>query len=520
MDTALAPLWDRIAAFALDEPGAEWTFTQRLARENRWTEAHAARVVAEYRRFLLLAMAAGHPVTPSDGVDQAWHLHLTYTRSYWDDLCGTVLGRPLHHGPTRGGAAESAKFHDWYARTRESYRRIFGAEPPADIWPPAEDRFGRDLHFERVNTQTHWVVPRPATLLRILAPAARLGGPAALGLMLLAVVVGCGRAAMGPPPAPIPDVAHMAGRDFLRLYTPLAVFAVVLSVLARRRAAADGEWVSDPEFLGPLKASDAAQKLDPYALIFLLRGPTRTAPVTAAIARLVDAGALVVDGATGRLEAAPRPAGRTLHPLEEVAWNAASRYPKRSGAALAPYVAMSSELDALRDSLRAAGYVRSATESRLIRLAALAPIALTLALGAWRMYLGTVRGRPIGYLVLVSVALLFVTAIHCAIPAWRTRRGETLRAALKARHATVATPPESPSDPNFPLAFALIGLAALPDTPTYKALRQHFAPANDGGGGGGCGGGGGGGGGCGGGGCGGGGGGGCGGGGCGGCGGG
>ncbi|MEK6230809.1 MAG: hypothetical protein N2A42_03075 [Luteolibacter sp.] len=35
--------------------------------------------MTEYKRFVALAMLAGHPVTPSEEVDQAWHLHLVYT---------------------------------------------------------------------------------------------------------------------------------------------------------------------------------------------------------------------------------------------------------------------------------------------------------------------------------------------------------------------------------------------------------------------------------------------------------
>ncbi|MEO1498644.1 MAG: hypothetical protein AAFV43_15985 [Planctomycetota bacterium] len=154
-------LWRRIEAFELDAPGASLTFTKRLARENGWSHHYARRVVAEYQRFVFLAMTAGHEVTPSDEVDQAWHLHLTYTRSYWDELCGRVLGQPLHHGPTKGGSSEGARFEDQYARTFESYRRAFGEEPPADIWPPAETRFGEAPHWVRVNTQRDWVVAKP-----------------------------------------------------------------------------------------------------------------------------------------------------------------------------------------------------------------------------------------------------------------------------------------------------------------------------------------------------------------------
>jgi hypothetical protein len=151
----------RILAFEIDEATPELPFRDRLARENGWTKGYAQRVIDEYLRFVCLAMVSGHVVTPSDQVDQAWHLHLTYTRSYWDRLCGEVLGRPLHHGPTRGGSAESIKYHDLYERTLASYEKLFGDAPPADIWPPANIRFGIDLSHVRLNTRRHWVIPKP-----------------------------------------------------------------------------------------------------------------------------------------------------------------------------------------------------------------------------------------------------------------------------------------------------------------------------------------------------------------------
>lgn len=151
MNASDRALYDRIVGFELDEAGSSFCFSKRLARENNWSHGFAQRVIDEYKRFVFLAMRAGHPVTPSDEVDQAWHLHLTYTRSYWDGLCRGVLGRPLHHDPTKGGSDEDAKYHDWYERTLASYRRMFGEEPPADVWPSVSKRFGRDVDFVRVN---------------------------------------------------------------------------------------------------------------------------------------------------------------------------------------------------------------------------------------------------------------------------------------------------------------------------------------------------------------------------------
>ena len=152
-------LWQKLTAFAFDPGPVTLTFARRLARENSWGTPHAERVVEEYRRFVYLAMRAGHPVTPSDAVDQAWHLHLTYTRSYWEEMCAGVLGKPLHHGPTQGGAAEDDKFRDWYLATLASYRRLFQSEPPADIWPPADERFANADRFARVDTTESWVIP-------------------------------------------------------------------------------------------------------------------------------------------------------------------------------------------------------------------------------------------------------------------------------------------------------------------------------------------------------------------------
>ena len=161
MTPAQADLWQRVRDFPIDGPERpSLPFAARLARENGWPPAYAERVVAEYKRFAFLAAVAGHPVTPSEQVDQAWHLHLIYTRSYWDRFCGEALGRPLHHDPTAGGPAEAAKFRIQYEATLASYRHFFGEEPPADIWPPAAVRFGEDLDARRVNLRRNWVVPK------------------------------------------------------------------------------------------------------------------------------------------------------------------------------------------------------------------------------------------------------------------------------------------------------------------------------------------------------------------------
>ena len=73
-------LWKRIQGYSLGYRAASLGFSQRLANDNGWTDTYALRVVAEYKRFVFLAMTLNHPVTPSDQVDQAWHMQYSITK--------------------------------------------------------------------------------------------------------------------------------------------------------------------------------------------------------------------------------------------------------------------------------------------------------------------------------------------------------------------------------------------------------------------------------------------------------
>jgi hypothetical protein len=181
-----------IEALAIDPPGARVTFVDRLAAENGWRRAYAADVLREYRRFLYLAATTGS-MTPSDAVDQAWHLHLSYTRSYWDDLCGAILGQPLHHGPTQGGADEANRYRRQYEATLTRYAEVFSEDPPAAIWPAPEDRFAGS--FVRADRRTQWIIPRRRAALcalpaaAVLSMAAAAEGPLYLPMVLIAVIL-------------------------------------------------------------------------------------------------------------------------------------------------------------------------------------------------------------------------------------------------------------------------------------------------------------------------------------------
>ncbi|MCU0736684.1 MAG: hypothetical protein MUF20_14420, partial [Methylotetracoccus sp.] len=163
-------------------------FSARLARENGWSQDFARRVIEEYKRFLFLVSVSDHMLTPSEAVDEAWHLHLVYSQSYWEDLCGKVLERPLHHQPTNGGQAQAAHFRDCYERTLDAYEDWFSIPAPKDIWPRAAVRFAVDGEIRRVNTADVWIVKKAhveqllyavaiAAFITALLYPATLGGP-------------------------------------------------------------------------------------------------------------------------------------------------------------------------------------------------------------------------------------------------------------------------------------------------------------------------------------------------------
>lgn len=175
------PLWAALESYSIGPDGAAMGFTARLAAENGWSTDHARRVIGEYRRFVFLAVTQAEPMTPSDAVDQAWHLHLTDTRDYWERFCPQVVGRALHHVPSRGGPAERSRFFAQYARTLKAYADTFGEDAPEDIWPAAGRRLIDDPRARRVHPRDGLVIGRGRLLAQML-------GVAALSCALLEVI--------------------------------------------------------------------------------------------------------------------------------------------------------------------------------------------------------------------------------------------------------------------------------------------------------------------------------------------
>ena len=156
-------LLGNVLSFSIGDPSDPLTFTRRLANDNGWDINFANRCVTEYKKFLYLASLSPLPLTPSDEVDQVWHLHLTYTHSYWHQLCGEVLPEPLHHHPTRGGKQEQLKYRQQYQNTLDFYQQQLGEIPPKDIWPSVDRRFNAKNNFVRINLSAFWYLKKPSS---------------------------------------------------------------------------------------------------------------------------------------------------------------------------------------------------------------------------------------------------------------------------------------------------------------------------------------------------------------------
>jgi hypothetical protein len=153
-------LYERIQEYPLDDSDAIFPFSQKLAKENNWTAEYTERAIEEYKKFLFLSVIAEHPVSPSEKVDRVWHLHLTYTKDYWEKFCPKVLGKFLHHQPSGGGNIERDKYFDWYQKTLDSYQLYFGEPASIEFWETPENRFLVEDSLVKVDRRSTLTKPK------------------------------------------------------------------------------------------------------------------------------------------------------------------------------------------------------------------------------------------------------------------------------------------------------------------------------------------------------------------------
>ncbi|HEY1190064.1 MAG TPA: TIGR04222 domain-containing membrane protein [Gemmata sp.] len=434
LDSARSELLARVLAFDIDGGEVPLPFVARLAREHGWAPSFAERVVEEYKRFLFLAATTGFLVCPSEDVDAAWHLHLTYTKSYWQRFCGELIGRPLHHEPTKGGPAEGEKHLLMYAATLTAYGEAFGHPPPEDIWPSGTVRFGDDTRHRVVNTARNWVIPK--------LPVKRVAQLIGTFALIAFLLPGCADA--NPFALKRADILLPFG---LAIVSAVCGGRVIRSVLRTPNAT---------------PADDTVQ-LSWEQTAYLGGGTGRLA--TAAVARLVGRGlAQVADDGKRLVAVGPVPDDTS-----------------RVERAVLGALPVSNDLTALEPVERAVEIAFAKEVERLEReeialpalrkiriwLASLIPLALVyLCLALPQFLFAAQANRPTQYLTIMSIVGGVFGLIALSSGSFRlSNRGKVLLAKQKDRHAALKTGAQWHNNGDAGMAVALFGTAVLVGTP-------------------------------------------------------
>ncbi len=448
-------LYKRIQAFALDRPDSQLSFSQRLAKDNGWSLGYTQRVIEEYKKFIFLAVAAGHPVTPSDQIDQVWHLHLTYTRLYWQEFCPKILQTTLHHEPTRGGSSEQLKFGSWYSKTLESYEQFFGHIPPIDIWPKPKDRFGRDLHFIRINSQQSWVLSKP-NLTIFLKPQLRKIGIFTFLVFLSLMITSCQIISQ------IPNPINFTGPEFLTFYIFLVVMGIALAAWLRfSLCLVSGNINQQPD-------------LNTYEIAFLAGGNHRL--IMAAITSLVKQGYVEVlkeKSPFGRTQDKLVVTGKIDAIADPVEKAVAQDILATDGAIKQVFQKSTGMKDSIRSRLEQLGLFLSDAQALKAQIYPSLIVVILLGIGLCKMAVGISRDKPVGLLLICIFGLLVLGARFFVKPQ-RSRYGEIIFKDLRNRLQHLKT--ANSSDSELVLAVAFFGATVLMADMALADLYQMLTP--------------------------------------------
>ncbi|MEI8281509.1 MAG: TIGR04222 domain-containing membrane protein, partial [Armatimonadota bacterium] len=430
-------LLKRLADFRLDDPESSFPFSAKLAKEQGWSPTFTTRAIEEYKRFCYLAVVAGHPVSPSEVVDEVWHLHLTYSANYWKVFCPEVLQMPFHHHPSKGGMEERAKFNEWVLLTHDSYTNAFGEEPPADIWNSPKPK--------QTEPDTHYRVSK--ALIKNVAQ----GLAFATGLLVLA---GCTEAFGGNP-------LDMRGPDFLQFYIVLflVLFGVGLGIRSLLRL---------PSELGSSIPGD----LDPYSVAYL-NGKSVLA-VNAAITSLLTQQVIELDVRKLSL--------RTVQfdyvPTHELEREILS-FTGSAGGIRIPTLRNRCQavISRIHDQMESQGFVLSSKQRTISSLSSFVVAMAAPAYGLMKIQVGISRERPVLFLEILCV-LSVVICLFLLITPFRSRRGDKMLASIRQSRSHLRTVGRHVGQANshdIALGMALFGVAALSGS-AYAAQARRLAP--------------------------------------------
>ncbi len=438
-------LWKRISEFPLDAPGASNPFSAKLQRENRWSASFTMRVIEEYRRFAFLSVVAGHMVSPSDAVDQAWHRHLFYTQSYWTDFCQSTLGKKLHHNPSQGGNTESAKYDAAYVQTLESYQRFFGEPAPTEIWPASVVKQSERHDYVRVDRQSHWVVPK--LRLRPLLPYA-------ICVTLVLALIGCAGQSGSMNPFDLDGPGFLVFFGWAMAFCWFAAFAVRY-------------------FFRPPFASDLAslQTLTPVEIAAL--AGSESGCLASTVNALVLCGSLQVHPVVKSLETI-NPDVSGLNALAAFVVEQCKVTGGRTFESLKSSTLLSTQAicERLVQKQLLLGRAQRMFLSGLVAVVAAAPLLV----GIPRIIGGASLGHPVEYLATMCLFTCVVALIFALGGPRRTLRGDAVLRMNREKLSYLRSIAGEPSRTNQDaiMAVALFGIAVMP-VAMQQDMRQTLA---------------------------------------------
>ena len=437
-------LYARLATYAFDTPGAPMPYSRRLAEREGWSASYTEAVIAEYKRFAFLAVTGEHMAAPSKAIDAAWHLHLEYTREYWDVFCADVLHKKLHHTPGTGAPEESAFYSRCYAQTIARYRVAFGVEPPASIWP-RESGNAVDEHAQQTETQE----PAPQTKKRTLLRRLRAMFSTWPAWFTAAVATGASASEV--------NVFNYAGPRFLVFY-----FLLSVTTLLTIRVLQKVEYGRRPQ--GARRASEPPPSMTVDEVAYVTGGPLRMAQV--ATLWLIHAGAIELTPGTGSTRGKtyviakdPTKADRFE---KEIAWLAQDR---KGRARLETFRAhLMRRAPAISKQLAAHGWLWSAGGMSWLRHLSRVLALGVVGIGVAKVVIGLSRDRPVALLVLAIIAfgVLYLRLSRRSPGLGKEDLTASGREALAASRVRFAHSSESQDDLIWSAAF--IGLGALDGT--------------------------------------------------------
>lgn len=227
-------LWDKIQNFSLDDPDSSFPFSKKLAKENNWSLSFTTKAIEEYKKFIFLCCISPTGASPSEIVDEVWHMHLTYTDNYWNKFCRQTLGKEIHHHPSKGGYKEKRKHKNWYNETLQLYEEIFEINPPVEIWPPQQE----------VNYEITEPIYDDDFLKKIVA-----GFAAATILYVIAL-----------------NLFHTKGEDFLAYYAVICIVGLIILWFAQKH--------KEKKLLAIID-NNMPEKFNAYQIAKFLYGPHR-----------------------------------------------------------------------------------------------------------------------------------------------------------------------------------------------------------------------------------------------------